>query len=146
MAVSAYLFGQALAKALNKEVSWSADTIKIALVKNTYTPNQDTHTYWSDVVAQEATGTGYTAGGATLASKTVAYDGTTNKIKLTAADVSWPTSTVTARYAVIYDDTPSTNATKPVLGYVDFGADQSTSSTTFQVSWATAGIFEITVA
>jgi hypothetical protein len=146
MAVSAYMFGQAIAKALNKEVSWTSDNIKVALVKDTYTPSQDTNQYWGDVVAHEATGTGYTAGGATLASKTLTYDGATNKTKLAAANAQWPASTVTARYAVVYDDSPATNATKPLLGYVDFGANQSTSNTTFEIVWSASGIFEITAA
>lgn len=146
MAVSAYMFGQAIAKALNKEVSWTADNIKVALVKDTWVPSQDTNAYWADIVANEATGTGYTAGGATLASKTLTYDAPTNVTKLAAANSQWPASTLTARYAVIYDDSPSTNATKPVLGYVDFGANQSTSNTTFEVVWSAAGIFAITAA
>jgi hypothetical protein len=146
MAVSAYMYGQALGKALNKEISWTSDNIKVALVKDTYTPNQDTNAYWGDVVANEATGTGYTAGGATLASKTLTYDNATNKLKLSAANAQWPASTVTARYAVVYDDSPSTNATKPLLGYVDFGANQSTSNTTFEIVWSASGIFEITAA
>jgi hypothetical protein len=53
---------------------------------------------------------------------------------------------VTARYAVVFDDSPSTNATKPLLGYVDFGANQSTSNTTFEIVWSASGIFEITAA
>jgi hypothetical protein len=144
VAVTAFMFGQALSKALNKEINWSTDSIKTALVKDTWVPNQDTNAYWADVVANETTGTGYTAGGATLASKTITYDGTTNKTKLSAANAQWPASTLTARYAVIYDDSPSTNVTKPVLGYVDFGANQSTSNTTFEVVWSASGIFEIT--
>lgn len=146
MAVSAYMFGQALAKALNKEVSWSSDVVKVALVKDTWTPNQDTNAYWADIVANEATGTGYTAGGATLASKTLTYTAATNTNVLGAANVQWPASTITARFAVVYDDSPSTNATKPVLGYVDFGANQSTSNTTFEIVWSASGIFAITAA
>lgn len=148
MAVSAFMFGQALSKALNKEVNFLSDNIKVALVKDTWVPNQDTNQYWADVTpaSNEVVGTGYTAGGAALASKTVSYDSTTNKTKITAANAQWPASTLTARYAVIYDDSPATNATKPVLGYVDFGANQSTSNTTFEIVWSTSGIFELTAA
>jgi hypothetical protein len=45
-------------------------TIKVALVTG-YTPDRDAHDYWDDVVANEESGTGYTAGGATLANTTV---------------------------------------------------------------------------
>jgi hypothetical protein len=140
------MYGQMLAKALNKELDYDSDTIKVALVSSAYTPNQDTHAYWSDVSANQITGTGYTAGGATLANKTVTYDAPTNVVILDADDVTWSASTLTARYAVIYDDTPATNATKPLLGYVDFGSDQSSTNGNFTVTWDATGIFRITVA
>lgn len=137
-------YGSLIAKAFNKEVDWDSDTIKVALVTSSYTPNQDTHDYWDDVVANEVSGTGYTAGGATLGSKTATYTSGTNVTAFDAADVSWTTSTITARYAVIYDDTPGTNATKPLIAYVDFGSDQSSSAGTFSVVWNASGIFTTT--
>lgn len=146
MAVTGVLYGQVFSKMLAKEINYLGDNVKVALVKDTYTPSQDTNQYWGDVVAHEATGTGYTAGGAALASKTVTYDAATNKTKVSAANSQWPASTLTARYAVIYDDSPATNATKPLLGYVDFGANQSTSNTTFEIVWSSAGILEFTAA
>lgn len=143
MAVTAFWYGNALLKALNKEINWSSDTIKVALVANTYTPNQDTHTYFSDITG-EITGTGYSAGGATLASKTITYTAATNVIALDAADVTWASSTITARYAVIYDSTGTASASA-LLGYVDFGADQSSSSGNFTITWDANGILKITV-
>lgn len=144
MAVTAFWYGNALIKALNKEINWGTDTIKVALVANTYTPNQDTHAYFSDITG-EVTGTGYTAGGQALTSKTITYTGATNIIALNAADTTWAASTITARYAVIYDDSPATTATKPLLAYVDFGVDQSSSSGNFTITWDAAGILKITV-
>ena len=137
-------YGSLIAKAFNKEVDWDTDTIKVALLTSSYTPNQDTHDYYDDVSSFQVTGTGYTAGGATLANKTNAYTAGTNVTKFDADDVSWTTSTITARYAVIYDDTPATAATKPLIGYVDFGSDQSSSAGTFSVVWDAAGIFTTT--
>lgn len=140
------LYGSFLVKALNKEVDWDSDTIKVALLSNAYTPNQDTHDYYDDVSGNEVTGTGYTTGGITLASKTITYDGATNVIVLDAADVTWSASTITARYAVVYDDTPATAATKPLIGFVDFGSDQSSSSGNFTITWDATGIVRVTVA
>lgn len=142
---TAYMYGNMLKQALNKEIDWDTDTIKVALLTSSYTPDQDAHDYWDDVSAAETTGTGYTAGGATLASKTITYTSGTNKVALDAADVTWSSSTITARYAVIYDDSPGTAATKPLLGYVDFGSNQSSSSGNFTISWNASGIFEITI-
>ena len=140
------LYGQFLAKALNKEVDFDSDTIKVALVSSSYTPNQDTHQYWSDVNTYEVSGTGYTAGGQTLGSKTVTYDSANNIIILDAADTTWSSSTITARYAVIYDDSGATNASKALLGYVDFSSDQSSTNGNFTITWDATGIIRITVA
>jgi hypothetical protein len=140
------LYGNFLAKALNKEVDWDSDTIKVALLTSSYTPNQDTHDYYDDISSNQITGTGYTAGGATLSSKTVTYDATNNVIVLDAADVTWGSSTITARYAVIYDDSGASAATKPLIGYVDFGSDQSSTNGNFTITWDSTGIVRITVA
>lgn len=137
-------YGSLISKAFNKEIDFDTDTIKVALVSSSYTPNQDTHDYWDDVSTYEVTGTGYTAGGATLANKSVTYTGATNVTKFDADDVSWTSSTITARYAVIYNDSPATAATKTLVGYVDFGSDQSSSSGTFSIVWDSAGIFTTT--
>jgi hypothetical protein len=153
---TANMYGSFLIKALNKELDWDGDTINVALVTSSYTPNQDTHDYWDDVVANEvANGNGYTTNGITLTSKTPltmsefptgAYVAATNKIRLDAADVTWSSSTITARYAVIYDRSPASDATRPLLGYVDFGSNQSSSNGNFTITWDANGIFEITVA
>lgn len=141
---TASLYTKFPAKALNKEVDFDSDTIKVALVTSSYTPDQDAHDYWDDVSANEATGTGYTAGGATLGSKTVTQTDGTNKQTFDAADTSWTTSTITARYAVIYDST-GTSSTSALIGYVDFGSNQSSVAGTFQITWNAAGIFTTTV-
>lgn len=140
------LYGQFVQQAFNKEIDFDSDTIKVALLANTYTPDQDAHNYFDDVSTYEVTGTGYTAGGATLANKTNTYDSATNVIKLDADDVTWASSTITARYAVIYDATPATAATRPLIGYVDFGSDQSSSNGNFTITWDSTGIVRVTVA
>lgn len=140
------MYGNAILKAFNKEIDFDSDSIKVALVGSGYTPNQDTHDYWDDVVANEVTGTGYTAGGTALAGKTATYDATSNVIVLDANDVVWASSTITARYAVIYDDSGATNAQKALLGYVDFGSNQSSTNGNFTVTWDATGIIRITVA
>jgi hypothetical protein len=140
------LYGQFLSQALNKEIDWDTDTIKVALLTNSYTPDQDAHNYWDDVSTYQVTGTGYTAGGAALTNKTNTYTGASNVIVLDADDVTWSSSTITARYAVIYNDSPATNATKNLIGYVDFGSDQSSSNGNFTITWDATGIVRITVA
>lgn len=143
MAVTAALYGLVFTQAFNKEIDLDTDTIKCALATSSYTPNQDTDNYFNDVT-NEVTGTGYSAGGAALASKTITYTGATNKWVFDAADTSWSSSTITARYAVVYEDT-GTSTTSALIGYENFGADVSTTSGTFTITWNASGIVEITV-
>jgi len=139
------LYGNFLIKALNKEVDFDTDTIKVALLSSSYTPDQDVHDYFNDVSTYEVSGTGYTAGGNTLASKTVTYDSANNVIVLDAADTTWASSTITARYAVIYDAT-GTSSTSTLIGYIDFGSDQSSTNGNFTITYDSTGIVRITVA
>ncbi len=78
-------------------------------------------------------------------SKTIDYTGATNVVKLDAADTTWPDSTITARYAVIYCST-GVSTTSALLGYVDFGADVISTAGTFTITWHADGIFTITPA
>ena len=136
-----------LAKAVfNKELDWDSDDIKVMLVSSSYTPNQDTHDYLDDVSAYEVTGTGYTAGGQSLASKTSTYDAANNVLVLDAADVTWGSSTITARYAVLYNNTPATAGSKPLIGYVDLVSDQASNNGNFTIEWDASGILRINVA
>lgn len=131
---------------LNKEVDFDSDNIKIMLCTNSYTFDQDTHRY-KNQVTNEITGTGYTAGGQQLTSVTVTYDTATNTIKMDAADPSWPNSTITgARKAIVYDSTPGTDATRPIIAYLESDVDLSTTSGTLSITFDAAGIATITVA
>lgn len=144
MAVTAKLYNTAFTALANKEIDWASDTIKVALCTSSYTPSQATHNYYDDISGSEvANGNGYTTGGATLASKTEDFTGQVKKF--IAADTSWAASTITARYAVIYDDTPATAGTKPLIAYVDFGADVTSTNGAFTIEWHDDGIFTITV-
>ena len=144
MAVTGKLYGLVFTSLWNKEIDYDTDTINCMLTTSLYTPDQDTHQYKSSVT-NEVVGTGYTAGGAALASKTVTYTAATNKHVLDAADASWASSTITARTAVVYDGTPATDATRPLICYQQSDADIASTNGTFTVQWAAAGIVEITV-
>ena len=115
-----------------------SDTIKIMLVTSSYTPDFGAHDFKGDV-SNEVSGTNYTAGGNTLGSVTLTQTGGT--IKFDAADTSWSSATITdARGAVIYDDTLTSD---PLIAYIDFGADYSSSNGTFTIAWNASGIFTI---
>lgn len=114
-------------------VDWVTDTIKMSLHTSGYTVNQDTDQYFSTPTNELATAGGYTAGGATLAGKTLTYDGPTNTVRLKANGVTWTALTATFRKAVIRKDT-GVAGTSHLLGYVDFGADQSPAGIDFTVN------------
>jgi hypothetical protein len=145
MAVTAFFYGKVFESAFNKLIDFDTDVIKVMLCTSAYTPSQDTHQFKSSVTS-EVTGTGYTAAGATLGTPTMTYTAGTNVLMFDGVDVSWAGSTITARYAVIYDSTPATDATRPLIAYVDFGADVSSTAATFSITWDAAGIATITVA
>ena len=76
MAVTVYTYGQLQKSLLAGLINFTSDTIK-AMLLSSYTigTTLDTAQFLNTVTAAgtEATGSGYTAGGATLASKTVTY-------------------------------------------------------------------------
>lgn len=114
------------------------DTIKVALVTSSYTPDIDAHDYFNDIT-NEVSGTGYTAGGATLANKTVTQDNTDDKGVFDADDVTWTNSTITARGAVIYKST-GMDTTSHLIAYIDFGSDKISTAGTFAIQWNASGI------
>jgi hypothetical protein len=144
VAVTAYWYGKAFLSLLNKEADLNSDTLKVMLCTSSYTPDQDAHDYKDDVT-NEVSGTGYTAGGATLANVAVTYTAGTNVIKFDADDTVWSAATITARYAVVYDSTPATDGTRPLLLYIDFGGNVTSTAGDFTIAWNASGIATITV-
>lgn len=145
MAVVGKLYGKAFLALFNKEIDWDTDVIKVMLTTSLYVPDQDVHDYKDDVT-NEVTGAGYTAGGATLTGKTITYTAVTNVCMLDAADTAWTVATITARVAVVYNSTPATDATRPLLGYQLSDADITSTAGTWTIAWNASGIFAITVA
>lgn len=126
---------------MNGSIDLDTDTIKVALVTSSYSPNQDTHEDMADV-SNEVSGTGYTAGGATLANKAVTADNTDNEGVFDADDVTWSGSTITARGAVVYKST-GTAANDLLICYIDFGEDKVSSSGNFKIAWNAEGILNL---
>jgi hypothetical protein len=135
------IFNSFKKKIMDGSIDLDTDTIKVALVTSSYAPNQDSHDFFDDVT-DEVSGTGYTAGGATLANKAVTQDNTDNEGVFDADDVTWSTSTITARGAVIYKST-GTASTSPIICYIDFGSDKSSSAGNFTLQWAAEGILNL---
>ncbi len=148
MAASAKWYGQAFtgqwSATAARRVDWATDTIKVALVTASYTPDQDAHVFYSDLTNEVPNGTGYTTGGATLAGKSVSYDSATNETRLLASASSWTVATFTYRYAIVYKDTGA-GATSPLIAYFDTGGNQTVTLGTETITWdATFGVVKVT--
>lgn len=107
----------------------AADTYKIALFTSTATLSKATTAY---AATNEVTGTGYTAGGATLSGFAVTLS--TDTAVLDFSDATWASSTITARGALIYNSTQTNKA----VAVLDFGADITSTAATFTVTFPAA--------
>ena len=135
------IFNSFKKKIMDGSIDLDTDTIKVALVTSSYTPDQDAHDFFDDVT-NEVSGTGYSAGGASLANKAVTADNTDNEGVFDADDVTWSSSSITARAAVLYKST-GTASTSALIAYVDFGADKTSSSGNFTIQWNSEGILNL---
>jgi hypothetical protein len=111
-------------------VDLDTDTIKLILITSSYTPDQALHDFRDDLGANEATGgSGYPAGGFTLASKTLAATSLT--LNWDAADISQAITggPFAFRYGVYYKARGGASSADEIIGYVDFGAQSVTDAT-----------------
>lgn len=104
----------------------TGDVFKIALYTSAATLGASTTVYSA---TNEVSGTGYTAGGATLTNVTPVLTGTTAICDF--ADVTWSAATITARGALIYN---STDGNKAVI-VLDFGSDKTSTAGDFTIQF-----------
>ena len=107
------------------------NTLKIALYTSSASLGATTTAY---ATTNEVSGTGYTAGGVTLSSQAVAYDSSNNVAYFDAADPSWSSATITARGALIYNNSKSNAA----IAVLDFGGVKTSTNGTFELQFPTA--------
>jgi hypothetical protein len=108
-----------------------ANTFKLALYDNNASFDAATTAYTaSNEVSNSGT---YTAGGGTLTNVTPTTSGTTALTDF--ADITFTSATITARGALIYNDSA---AGDPSVIVLDFGSDKSSTSGDFQIVFPTA--------
>jgi hypothetical protein len=119
------------------------DTYKVKLL--TAATFDAAHTTLTATGGTETTaGTGYTAGGATLANVAVTTV-TTNDAKFDADDATWTASggSITAGFGIIYNDTDTDD---PPVAFINFDGSQAAGDgTDFLIVWNASGIFTWTV-
>ena len=112
----------------------SDDTFKVALVTSSYTPDKDAHEHFDDITS-EVSGTGYSAGGNTVAG-TLTLSTANDRLTLEFASTSWTSATITARGAVYYSST-GTASTSTLIAYNDFGSDVAVTAGTLALAAST---------
>jgi hypothetical protein len=123
-------FKKELLEAVHNFKNSGGDTFKIALYTNSASFDATTTAY---TASNEVTGTNYTAGGNTLTRVDPTSSGTTAFTDF--ADTTWASSTITARGAMIYNDTAAGN---PAVVILDFGSDKTSTNGDFTVVFPTA--------
>lgn len=120
------------------------DTFKIALYTSSASLDANTTAYSA---TNEVSGTGYSAGGASLVSAGVTTVNTSSSAGTgytDFTDATWSTATITARGALIYNSTPSANdnagspLTNPACVVLDFGSDKTSTAGDFTVIFPAA--------
>ena len=123
-------FKKELLEAVHNFKNSGGDTFKIALYTNSASFDATTTAY---TTSNEVTGTNYTAGGNTLTRVDPTSSGTTAFTDF--ADTTWSSSSITARGAMIYNDTAAVN---PAVVILDFGSDKTSTNGDFTVVFPTA--------
>jgi hypothetical protein len=127
-------FKQELLEGKHNFTNGTGHTFKLALYTSSATLNAATTDY---TATNEVSATGYSAGGAALTNVTPTSSGTTGLTDF--ADLTFSSSTITARGALIYNSTAGggSGTTESVL-VLDFGSDQTSSSGDFTIVFPTA--------
>ena len=123
-------FKKELLEAKHNFLLSGGNTFKIALYTSSATLSAATTAYST---TNEVSGTNYTAAGNTLTRVDPSSSGTTGFTDF--ADTTWSSSTITARGAVIYNDTASGDPSVLVL---NFGSDKASSSGDFTIAFPAA--------
>lgn len=113
-------------------INWGSANIRCVLLSNSYTPNENSDSTWSNISAYQVTGTGYTAGGVVVSSPLVqALAGT---VTVSGSIPTWSGTTLTAAYAalVLSSGGASPAAGDPILAYVPLVSGGGTISTSAQ--------------
>ena len=119
---------------LDGEMDFSGDssqTYKIALYTSSATLGASTTAYST---TNEVSGTGYTAGGASLTVVAPTTSGTTAFLDF--SNVTFSNATITARGALIYSDSATGD---PAVAVLDFGSDKTSTAGDFTIQFPAAG-------
>lgn len=124
-------FLKGLAGVARGSVDYDASPLKVMLLSNAYTPDAVANEDRADIVANEVSGAGYTAGGQSVTA-TVTTDAPNSRAVVTFGATTWSTATITARNAAYYLDT-GVAANDTLLFNNQFTADYSSLAADFEL-------------
>jgi hypothetical protein len=103
-------YGPGLKRVIDGEIDFNGHTFKAVLIDSSYTPNRDTDDDLSDVIGNEATGTGWTTGGETL-TVTTGINAAGDYVYVNIADINKTGVTLSdGKHLVVFDDTHASDA------------------------------------
>ena len=123
-------FKKELLEAVHNFKNTGGSTFNLALYTSSASLGAGTTAY---TTSNEVSGTGYTAKGASLTRVDPSNDGTTAITDF--SDLTFSSSTITARGALIFSDSASGD---PAVCALDFGSDKSSSSGDFTIQFPAA--------
>jgi hypothetical protein len=126
--MASLIFNRMLELWARGNIDFDTDTFRRSLHTSAYSENKDTHDFFDDAT-NEVTGTGYTAGGAVVAA-TVTLDTANDRLDISFASGTWPSSTITARKSVVRKARGGAASADELIFVNDFGSDVVTSSGT----------------
>ena len=123
-------FKKELLEAVHNFKNSGGNTFNLALYTSSASLDASTTAY---TTSNEASGTGYSAGGGTLTNVTPTSSGTTAFTDF--SDLTFSSATITARGCLIYNDTESGD---PAVAVLDFGGDKTSTNGDFTIQFPTA--------
>jgi len=123
-------FKQELMEAVHNFKNSGGNTFNAALYTSSASLGASTTAY---TTSNEVSGTGYTAKGNSLTRVDPSTSGTTALTDF--ADTTWSSSTITARGAMIFNDSASGD---PSVVILDFGADKTSTAGDFTIAFPAA--------
>ena len=141
MASSGFVFNSAMRDEAMGNINYNADSFKVMMITSVGTPSKDTWSRRSDVTLAaptcEVSGEGYTAGGKDCTVSVGSTDTTNDRVDVTLGAVTWPVSTLTARYAIYYKSRGGASSADELVACIDFGDNVSTIADTFSLTAST---------
>lgn len=139
---TATMYTNAVSAFANKELDWDTDNFSALLLKSTYSVNQNTHEFVTDVISgNELSGGSYAR--VALSGKAIVEG--SGIVKLTADDIIFASMTATdVLYLIVFRNT-GTDATSKVICAVQFDSAIAPTAQSVTFNLSTDGLVNFTL-